>query len=133
MDGTKGRCLCGRVTFEYRGPEIWCGHCHCESCRRATASPLTTWVGVARGACRFTGAEPSAYASSPGVRRLFCSHCGSPIAYESDRWPDETHLYAALIERARDLAPQFHSHVAEKLPWIRLTDGLPQYDRGAGG
>jgi len=132
MDMKKGRCLCGRVTFEYRGPEIWGGHCHCESCRRATSSPFTTWFGVPRSACRFTGSEPSVYRSSPGVRRLFCSNCGTPIAFESDRWPDETHLYAASLEDARDFAPQFHVHVAEKLPWVKLADGLPQYDRNAG-
>jgi hypothetical protein len=132
MDVTKGHCLCGRVTFEYDGKELWCGHCHCESCRRATASPFTTWVGVLRTACRFTGAEPSVYNSSPGVRRFFCAQCGSPIAFESERWPDQTHLYAALLERPADVAPQFHVYVAEKLPWIRLDDGLPQYE-GTGG
>ena len=131
MDATKGRCLCGRVTFEYLGPEIWCGHCHCESCRRATASPFTTWIGVRRGACRFTGDAPSVHNSSPGVRRFFCSGCGSPIAFESERWPDETHLYAALLEHAGNAVPQFHVHVAEKLPWIKLDDGLPQYLRNA--
>jgi hypothetical protein len=131
MDVKKGRCLCGRVAFEYSGPEIWCGHCHCESCRRATSSPFTTWVGVPRAACRFTGSEPGVYVSSPGVRRLFCTHCGSPIAFESERWPDETHLYAALLDIPTDVTPQFHVHVAEKLPWIALTDGLPQYDHNA--
>lgn len=131
MDVKKGRCLCGRVTFEYRGPETWRGHCHCESCRRATSSPFTTWFGVPRSALRFTGGEPGVYRSSPGVRRLFCANCGSPVAFESDRWPDETHLYAASIEDATDFAPQFHVHVAEKLPWIKLADGLPQYDRSS--
>ena len=43
---TRGHCLCGQVTFEFTGSPLWCGHCHCESCRRATASPFTTWIGV---------------------------------------------------------------------------------------
>jgi hypothetical protein len=30
---TKGRCLCGEIRFEYRGPSIETLHCHCESCR----------------------------------------------------------------------------------------------------
>jgi hypothetical protein len=132
MDVKKGHCLCGQVTYEYRGPEIWSGHCHCESCRRATSSPFTTFVGVPRQACRFMGSEPSVYHSSSGVRRLFCSNCGTPIAYESDRWPDETHFYAASLDDPRDLAPQFHVHVSEKLPWIKLDDGLPQYPHNAG-
>jgi len=128
----KGHCLCGQVTFEFSRSPLWCGHCHCESCRRATASPFTTWVGVLRRDCRFTGAEPGIYNSSPGVRRYFCARCGSPIAFESERWPDQTHLYAALLERPQDVTPQFHVYVAEKLPWIRLNDGLPQHEKTGG-
>lgn len=131
MDAKKGRCLCGAVTFQYRGPEIWCGHCHCESCRRATASPFTTWIGVRRADFRFTGTAPNIYNSSPGVQRFFCAHCGTPIAFESNSWPDETHLYAALLEDPREVIPHFHVHVLEKLPWIKLDDGLPQYQRSA--
>jgi hypothetical protein len=131
MDTKRGHCLCGQVTFEFTGSPLWCGHCHCESCRRATASPFTTWVGVRRDACRFTGAQPVVRQSSPGASRSFCGTCGSPVAFESTRWPDETHLYAALLEHPEDAAPQFHVHVAEKLPWIKLDDGLPQYQRSS--
>jgi hypothetical protein len=92
MTVRKGRCLCGEVTYEYRGPENWRGHCHCESCRRNTSSPFTTWFGVPRAACRFTGKQPAVYRSSPGVRRLFCANCGTPMAYDSDRYPDEIHI-----------------------------------------
>ena len=129
MTVTKGHCLCGAVTFEFDGAAIWCGHCHCESCRRATASPFTTWVGVRRDACRFTGVAPLVRQSSAGALRSFCPTCGSPISFESERWPNETHLYAALLDHPEQVAPQFHVYVAEKLPWITLNDGLPQYER----
>lgn len=126
----KGRCLCRAVTYEYQGPENWVGHCHCESCRRNTSSPFTTFVGVPRTALSFTGAEPAAYQSSPGVRRLFCPRCGAPVAFDADRYPDEIHLYLAALEDAAGLAPQFHVFTAEKLPWITLADGLPAYEAG---
>jgi len=127
MDTKRGRCLCGQVTFAYSGPENWRGHCHCESCRRNTGSPFTTFFGVPKSACRFTGNAPSVYRSSEGVRRLFCGNCGTPMAYESDRFPDEIHFYAASLEDPRDFAPQFHVHWAEKLPWIDVADDLPKY------
>ena len=128
----RGRCLCGAVTFEYRGPENWRAHCHCESCRRATSSPMTTYMGVPRARARFTGAAPAVYASSPGVRRLFCATCGSPVAYESDRYPDEIHLFAASLEDAADFAPQAHVFHAERLPWFDTADDLPRYARTGG-
>lgn len=129
MTTKTGRCLCGAVTFEYQGPENWRGHCHCASCRRNTASPFTTFLGVPRDACRFTGTQPSVYHSSPGVRRLFCGTCGTPMAYEADRYPEEVHFYAATLDDAASFAPQFHTHYAEKLPWIEIVDGLPKYDK----
>ena len=100
MTVRKGRCLCGAVSYEYQGPENWVGHCHCESCRRNTSSPYTTFVGVPRTAFRFTGIEPAVYNSSPGVRRLFCRRCGAPVAYDADKFPDEIHFYLASLEDA---------------------------------
>ncbi|MEM7226733.1 MAG: GFA family protein [Pseudomonadota bacterium] len=130
---TRGRCLCGAVTYEYSGPENWRGHCHCESCRRNTASPFTTFLGVPNEAYRFTGQEPAVYHSSPGVRRLFCRACGSPIAYDADMFPDEIHFYAAGLEQPQDFAPQFHVHYGEHLAWAATSDDLPRYQRGSSG
>src|SRR3546814_1287386 len=77
MMTTRGRCLCGEVTYEFDGAENWRAYCHCESCRRNTSSPVTAFFGVSRSAFRFTGKAPAVYASSPGVRRLFCGRCRS--------------------------------------------------------
>ena len=133
MTITRGRCLCGSVTYEYSGPENWRGHCHCESCRRNTSSPFTTFFGVPNEAYRFTGEKPSVYESSPGVRRLFCGKCGSPMAYDSDRFPDEIHFYAATLEDPSGFKPGFHVHCAEQVPWVELADDLPKYERSSKG
>lgn len=125
----KGHCLCEAISFEYSGDENWRGHCHCESCRRSTSSPFTTFLGVPREAFRFTGSEPSVYQSSPGVRRLFCGTCGTQIAYESDRYPDEIHFYAASLEQSATFEPQFHTYYGERLPWIDIADDLPKYQK----
>ncbi len=133
MNVKKGRCLCGDVTFEYEGAENWCGHCHCESCRRQTASPFTTFIGVPLEAYRYTGKEPACYESSPGVRRWFCANCGAPVAYEAERFAGEIHFYAALLENPDAVTPQFHVHCAEKLAWLELADELPKHARTSSG
>ena len=127
MAGTRGHCLCGAVSYEYSGPENWRAYCHCESCRRNTASPVTAFLGVPRSAFRFTGKAPAVYRSSPGVRRLFCAACGTPMAYDSDRYPDEIHLYAATLENPENYRPQAHVHVAERLNWFDVNDELPRH------
>ena len=132
-DSKRGRCLFGKVTYRYSGPENWCGHCHCESCRRNTASPMTSFLGVPDQAYRWTGETPAVYESSPGVRRLFCRHCGTPMAYDADRFPDEIHFYAATLDEPADFVPEFHVHYGERLPWLALADALPRYRRGTSG
>jgi hypothetical protein len=132
MTTTRGHCLCRAVTFAYDGPERWRGFCHCESCRRQTSAPLAAFVGVPRQAARIEGEALATFESSPGVRRSFCRRCGSPIAYESERWPDEIHFYTAALEQPERAPPQFHVHVAERLPWLELADALPKHP-GAGG
>lgn len=124
---TRGRCLCGAVRFEYDGAPLWSAHCHCESCRRATSSPVTTYIGVPRDRARFTGAEPAVYRSSPGVERLFCPTCGSPVAYRAERWPDEIHFFAASLDDPTQVTPQAHVFHAERLSWFETADDLPRY------
>ena len=93
---TTGHCLCGAVQFEYDGEPAETVHCHCESCRRQTSSPVATFVLVPRAALRFTCGEPREFASSPGVLRSFCGTCGSPIAYRTERRPDIIDLFVAF-------------------------------------
>ena len=132
---TTGRCLCGAVRYEYRGPPLWVAHCHCDSCRRHTSSPVATFVGVGRAALRFTGAAPIVYISSPGVRRSFCGRCGSPIAYEADRIPDEVHLYHGTLDDPAALpAATGHVNTGEQLPWFEILDDTPRWHtKGSGG
>lgn len=127
MSVRQGRCLCGQVAFEFEGNINWCGHCHCESCRRNTSSAVATFFAVPRSAYRFTGQAPRAYVSSKGVRRLFCGGCGSPIAYDADAYKDEIHFYLGTLENPADLLPQFHVFYEEKLPWLEIDDDLPRH------
>lgn len=41
-----GRCLCQAIRYECAGEPILIAHCHCESCRRQTSSPVTTFILV---------------------------------------------------------------------------------------
>ncbi len=120
-----GRCLCGAVRFTCTAAPRWQAHCHCESCRRATASPFTSFFGTVDDVWSWAGAEPAGFASSPGVQRFCCPTCGSQMAFRSTRWPDEMHFYAAMLDDPSTFAPTAHFHSAEMMPWVHLSDGLP--------
>lgn len=122
-----GHCLCGAIRYECTGEPILVAHCHCESCRRQTSSPVTTFILVPRPTLSFTQGQPKEFASSPGVRRGFCADCGSPIYYRTDRRPDVIDLYALTLDDAAAIGPQCHVHAAEQLPWFEVLDDLPRY------
>jgi hypothetical protein len=127
----RGRCLCGATRFLAQGQPKWIAHCHCESCRRATSAAFATYAGYAGTSVAWSGDAPGAYQSSPGVRRRFCRHCGSPMSFEGERWPGEIHLFVASFEDPAELLPQIHVHVEEQLAWVHLSDGLPRFARTA--
>ena len=127
-----GRCLCGRVRWSAPGPVLWAGHCHCESCRRASSAPVTSFFGVARNSVAWEG-ETAVYASSPGNERGYCPSCGAQMFYRSERWPEETHLYAATLDDPAQFVPEAHYHYAERLPWLNIVDVLPRHAGSADG
>lgn len=123
----KGHCLCGAVCFEFEQGAGQAFHCHCESCRRAASSPVTTWITVPTDKARFTKGEPKYFTSSPGVRRGFCGTCGSPLSYEGPVHPGFVDLYAASLEPDVVVEPEFHVYSDEQLPWFEVHDDLLRY------
>lgn len=127
MKNGAGRCLCGAVTYRFDAAPNWQAHCHCESCRRSTSAPFTSFFGVDHGYWHWTGILPAQYASSPGVRRHFCATCGTQMAFEGERWPHEIHFYAASLTDPSAFHPTAHVNWNEHLPWVALSDGLPRF------
>lgn len=121
-----GHCYCGAIKFEISGDSDWVGHCHCESCRRASGSVMTTFAGFQHAQVVFTGAMPNRFTTDDRVTRSFCGQCGSPIAYESKDRPDEIHLQLGLFDDLERTVPQDHSFLNEKVSWLKADEHLPE-------
>ena len=122
-----GHCLCRAVTYRIEGRESWACYCHCADCRRQTASPVTAFLGVPLDRFEWTGTQPKFYASSTGVKRSFCGTCGTPMAFQADRYRGEIHLYAATLSNPETFSPKFHVQYDEHLPWLIIDDDLPRH------
>lgn len=128
MDRHEGGCLCGAVRFSVEGPPRSVFHCHCFSCRRQTGGAIASFAAFPiAGHFRWTKVEPAVFASSPGVTRKFCPHCGTPLSYQAEKYPDEIHLHIGVFDRPEDLVPQAHWHTSERVPWLELADDLPRH------
>jgi hypothetical protein len=111
-----GGCLCGAVRYEAKGEGRDLCFCHCDSCRRATGAVMVPWAKLAE------------YRSSAEVLRGFCSACGTSLTYHHEKRAGEIDVAIATLDTPAELPPLAHIWVKDKLPWVTLTDGLPEYE-----
>jgi len=125
-----GRCLCGAVAYEVRGPLRDILVCHCEECRRwsgylgaFTAARHEDFV-LAEGAALRWAESPR---SDRRARRGFCAECGSSMFWQPAE-SERVHIAAGTLDRPTGLriAGHFYAHHAGDYDAL-LEDGLPRY------
>ena len=121
-----GRCLCGEVTWQTDADPLWTGHCHCDSCRRATGAPFASFLCVPADSVTWTGEQTEFVSSQGRVTRRFCNTCGTHTSYETTDRPNDIDLYAASLNDPARFKPNYHFHNDERLPWLRLDEHLPK-------
>lgn len=130
----EGRCLCGNIEYVLNGRPVWIGYCHCESCRRATGAAAATHVGANLSDIEFVKGELKIFESSSGVRRGFCSDCGSPLTYDSDRYESYIQIYIGSFDEPERLTPHAHVNCSERISWFNTEDQLDRFiDSGDDG
>lgn len=124
-----GRCMCGKVTYELRGPPRVVYYCHCGICRRQSGSAFATNGIVLKEHLVFTAGEEaiSRWNSSPGKHRYFCSGCGSPLYSPGENRKQIFSVRAGTLLDDLPVLPSIHSFVAHKPNWDEIRDDLPQH------
>jgi hypothetical protein len=123
----RGGCFCGFVRYEVGGSPFHETSCHCSICRRTSGAPFVAWFTVAARDFRVTAGEPASFRSSDHGRRSFCPRCGTPIAFQSSRSPDELDLTTCSLDDPERLPPRDHTRTSSMLSWLRIGDGLPRF------
>ena len=123
----RGHCQCGQVRYEADAPPIQETACHCSICRRSSGAPLVAWFTVPRASFRFTQGTPSRFQSSAHGTRSFCPGCGTQLTFESSRLPEEIDISTCSLDDPERVPPRDHTHVASRLSWVQLADGLRAY------
>lgn len=124
-----GGCRCGAVRYRATGPTRFVGYCHCESCRRSAGAPVVAWVTFKADRFTLTNGALALHQSSAGVRRGACAVCSTSLTYQRDTRAQEMDVTLASLDDPSALAPTCHIYVEEKLPWLIIGDGLPQFKR----
>ena len=124
----QGACFCNSVRYRISGAASSVCVCHCQSCRRATGAPFVAWLTCAVTDFSLTVGELSRYHSSPKVTRGFCDKCGTTLTYAHDGRALEIDVSLTTLDEATAPEPTRHIWIKDKLSWVVLNDGLPQYD-----
>ena len=121
----EGGCLCGAVRFRCEGEPLNVRICHCRNCQKAMGSPFFARALFPHTAVTVEG-DTARYASSEMVDRVFCKTCGTRL-FAWRKSPAVAGVALAVFDDRNAFVPTAHIWVAEKMAWVKLDDGLPQY------
>jgi hypothetical protein len=129
-----GRCLCGAVSFEIRGPLRDVVICHCVECRRWHGTYCAS-TAAARDHVHFVQQRGLRWIDSPEsdahARRGFCGECGSSLFWDAPDRPMVA-IAAGLIDGDTGLELISHWFTSQKGDWYELPDdGLPRHEQSA--
>lgn len=124
-----GSCLCGGVRYQIEGEVSELIACHCSRCRKATGTAFATVLLTPVAGLRLLQGESliREFESSPGVFRVFCSHCGSPLYSRRPSQPDVVKVRAGTLDTPLPGKIAQHIYVASKATWYELCDSAPRH------
>lgn len=127
-----GRCLCGAVSYEVRGPLRDVLLCHCQECRRwhghvsaSTAAANQDLVLLEQRGLRWINSP----GSDAHARRGFCAECGSSLFWDPPGRATIS-IAAGTLDHAAGLRVVSHWFVSQAGEYYELLDdGLPHHER----
>jgi hypothetical protein len=123
----EGGCFCKAIRYRIEGEPSGSMMCHCRSCRKISAAPVVPWITVKVSEYVVVKGTPAQLASSPPVRRTFCSSCGTQLSYAHTKDSESVDIATCSLDEPNAFPPTHHSWVSHDLSWIQFGDGLPQF------
>jgi hypothetical protein len=123
-------CLCGGVKLALNAEPGPIQICHCSMCRKAQGGPFAAHATMLAAALDVTeGAELLGnYESSPGVHRIFCKRCGSPLFSTNADDALAVRIRVGIIDGPLRTRPSAHYHVGQMANWWRIDDQLLRFE-----
>ncbi|WP_012069701.1 GFA family protein [Marinomonas sp.] len=125
-----GSCLCNGIQYEIKGDLGDIMQCHCQKCRKANGSAFAANAAIPTTAFTLLkGKELLAeYESTPGVFRVFCKQCASPLYSRRPNMPELLRLRIGTLDTKIEGKPSSHIFVGSKAEWYEICDDIPQYE-----
>jgi hypothetical protein len=121
----EGGCLCGAVRFKADGEPINVRCCHCRACQLAMGSPFYARAQFLLSDVSIAG-PTAAWPTSDRIERVFCTQCGTRM-FSRRRDGSQTGIALACFDDRNAFVPTLHHWRGESPDWLKLGDGLPEY------
>ncbi|MEE9300160.1 MAG: GFA family protein [Alphaproteobacteria bacterium] len=122
----EGGCFCGKLRYRAEGRPLRVMHCHCTICQRVTGAPVVTWITFPTKGLSWPKGEPARLKSTASATRYFCAGCGTHLVFVIDG-AEELDVTVASLDHPEAAKPEHHIFVTTRVPWLQLSDGLPEY------
>ena len=123
-----GRCLCGECSYQSNDEPLNIRACHCRRCQQATGSAFYPRLMVPLDSIEISG-PVGWFAFDSGLRRGFCTRCGSTLFSERQS-TNAIGIAMGSLDEPEQYSPTCHIWTSSKQPWLCLADGLPQHQEG---
>ena len=117
-------CFCGKVHFTLSAEPVVMGYCHCESCRRWSASPVNAFAMWPLDHVQVVQGEElvGTFSKTPQALRKWCKVCGGHLFTEHPGMG----LADVPVAAVGGLTFRPTLHVNYKEAVLSIKDGLPK-------
>ena len=128
MSEITGRCLCGGVSYQAKGPTVFVA-CHCRDCRYVSGgAPASILVAQTNGFALLSGADliqsyTVAGESGHKVMREFCRSCGTPLFERLEILePDAMLIKVGTVDNQDDLKVEATAWTKSAPAWATIDE-----------
>ncbi|MEZ5655059.1 MAG: GFA family protein [Sphingobium sp.] len=132
-DGTReGGCACGAVRYRATGEPIFVNNCHCTLCQNQTGATSAVNAFYETEALALLSGETArtvVKTGSGGEQAIVrCTACGTALwSHYPGLGEYGLALRAGTLAEPGSVTPDAVIYVADKMPWVALPDGIPQF------
>lgn len=129
----EGGCGCGAVRYRVVGEPIFVNNCHCTLCQKQTGSTSVVNAFFETEALTLLSGETKRHMFKTGSGGdhiiVRCAICGTALWSHFSGFGDlGLGLRAGTLDEPGSVRPDAVVHVASKMPWVALPDGIPHFD-----
>ncbi len=129
----KGKCLCGKVTYQLEKEPLFIQACHCSLCQTTTGSAFNLIMQIETKYFTVTSGELITFEFKGGSDAIYdvysCKTCGTGLwGKPRNLIKDLTYLRSGTLLETKDIKPLAHIFTKHKQDWLTLPEDTPQFE-----